>query len=100
MSIYLVAQVDIKDKERFLDYQNAVLPFLEEKQVDVLAVDDSPATIEGEESGKRMVIIRFDSREAFDAFWHSAEYQEMAKIRFESADATVNLLQEENILIQ
>ena len=71
-----------------------------EWRVDVLAVDDSPATIEGEESGKRMVVIRFDSREAFDAFWQSPEYQEMAKIRFESADTTINLVQEENILIQ
>ncbi|NRA97106.1 MAG: DUF1330 domain-containing protein [Planctomycetes bacterium] len=100
MSIYLVAQVDIKDKERFLDYQNAVLPFLEEKQIEVLAVDDSPTTIEGEETGNRMVIVRYDNREAFDAFWQSAEYQEMAKIRFESADTTINLVQEENILIQ
>ena len=100
MSIYLVAQVDIKDKERFLDYQNAVLPFLEEKQIEVLAVDDSPTTIEGEETGNRMVIVRYDNREAFDAFWQSAEYQEMAKIRFESADTTINLVQEENLLIQ
>ena len=100
MSISLVAQVDIKDKERFLDYQNAVLPFLEEKQIEVLAVDDSPTTIEGEETGNRMVIVRYDNREAFDAFWQSAEYQEMAKIRFESADTTINLVQEENILIQ
>ncbi len=100
MSIYVVAQVDIKDKERFLDYQNTALPFLEEKQVEVLAVDDNPTTIEGEETGNRMAILRFDNRGAFDAFWESAEYQEMAKIRFESADATINLLQEANILIQ
>ncbi len=100
MSIYLVAQVDIKDKERFLDYQNTVLPFLEEKQVEVLAVDDSPATIEGKETGNRMALIRFEDREAFDAFWNSPEYREMAKIRFESADATINLLQEKNILIE
>ncbi len=100
MSIYVVAQVDIKDKERFLDYQNTALPFLEEKQVEVLAVDDNPTTIEGEATGNRMAILRFDNREAFDAFWESVEYQEMAKIRFESADATINLLQEANILIQ
>ena len=100
MSIYVVAQVHIKDKERFLEYQNTALPFLEEKQVEVLAVDDSPTTIEGEETSNRMAILRFDNREAFDAFWESAEYQEMAKIRFESADATINLLQEANILIQ
>ncbi len=100
MSIYVVAQVDIKNKERFLEYQNTVLPFLGEKQVEVLAVDDNPIAIEGEETGNRMVILRFDNREAFDAFWQSAEYQEMAKIRFESAEATVNLLQEENILVQ
>ena len=63
-------------------------------------MDDSPTTIEGEETGNRMVIVRYDNREAFDAFWQSAEYQEMAKIRFESADTTINLVQEENILIQ
>ena len=100
MSIYLVAQVDIQDKEAFLVYQNTVLPLFEEKQIEILAVDDSPVAIEGAETGKRMAIVRFDDREAFDAFWLSAEYQEMAKIRFESADATINLLQEANILIQ
>ena len=100
MSIYLVAQVDIQDKEAFLVYQNTVLPLFEEKQIEILAVDDSPVAIEGAETGKRMAIVRFDDREAFDAFWLSAEYQEMIKIRWDSTDSSINLLQEENILVK
>ena len=49
MSLYLVARVHIRDKERFLDYQNAVLELIAEKQLEVLALDDDAAIVEGEE---------------------------------------------------
>ena len=48
MSLIMVAIISIEDEDKYLEYQNKVLPMFEELGIDVLAVDDSPKAIEGE----------------------------------------------------
>ena len=38
MSVIMVAIIDIEDEDKYLEYQNKVLPMFEELGVDVLAV--------------------------------------------------------------
>ncbi len=97
MSVYMVAQISINDKTVFRDYHDAIFDFFEQKNVDVLAIDDCPAVVEGEDKGRRMVILRFDTAEEYYALWKSKELQDIAQLRFDSSESRINLLQERNI---
>ena len=65
MSKIMVALIDIENEQGYLEYQNIVLPMFLEMGIEVLAVDDSPKAIEGETREQRMVVIKFESDEAF-----------------------------------
>ena len=65
MSVIMVAIIDIEEEDKYLEYQNKVLPMFEELGVDVLAVDDSPKAIEGEARNQRIVVLRFADEKGF-----------------------------------
>jgi len=71
MSKIMVAMINIEDEQGYLEYQNVVLPMFLEMGIEVLAVDDSPKAIEGETRDQRMVVIKFESDEAFYNWYDS-----------------------------
>ena len=81
MSVIMVAIIDIEDEDKYLEYQNKVLPMFEELGVDVLAVDDSPKAIEGEARNQRIVVLRFADEKGFYGWYESDAYQAIKPIR-------------------
>ena len=97
MSLIMVAIISIKDDDKYLEYQNKVLPMFEELGIEVLAVDDSPKPIEGETRSQRIVVLRFADKEEFNSWYESEAYKAIKPIRLNASNGELHLLQELNL---
>ena len=97
MSLVMVAIISIKDDDKYLEYQNKVLPMFEELGIEVLAVDDSPKPIEGEARRQRIVVLRFADEEEFNSWYESEAYKAIKPIRLNASNGEIHLLQELNL---
>ncbi len=97
MSLIMVAIISIKDDDKYLEYQNKVLPMFEELGIEVLAVDDSPRPIEGETRSQRIVVLRFADKEEFNSWYESEAYKAIKPIRLNASNGEIHLLQELNL---
>ena len=97
MSKIMVAFIDIENEKGYLEYQNSVLNMFVEMGIEVLAVDDSPKAIEGKERNERIVVIKFESEEAFYEWYDSPEYKKILPIRLANSNGEVHLLEEQNL---
>jgi uncharacterized protein (DUF1330 family) len=70
-------------------YVAKVIPSIQAGGGRILGFDESPEIVEGEVGYPRTVILEFRSREAFRAWYDSAEYQAILPLRLESTPGTV-----------
>lgn len=92
MTVFALALLKFKDREAYQRYQERFMPILMEFGGRLLAADENPDTIEGIWEGDKVVLISFTSRERFAAWSQSPSYQEIARDRRSSVEATVLLL--------
>ena len=83
---YWIAQVDVRDPERYKDYVAAAKPAVEKFGAKFVARGGAFARLEGRVRA-RNVIIEFPSLQAAVDCYNSPEYQIAAAIRQEVADA-------------
>jgi uncharacterized protein (DUF1330 family) len=72
MTAYLIANFDITDPEGYRGYQGVAAPILVGGKVIVL--DGDSGKKEGD-AGHQTVVIEYETREAAEAAYNSAEYQ-------------------------
>ncbi|MBW2236373.1 MAG: DUF1330 domain-containing protein [Deltaproteobacteria bacterium] len=89
MSVYVVAQSRIDDRERLTEYVGKALPTIQAGGGRVLAFDETPEVVEGEIAHPRTVILEFPSHEVFRAWYDSEGYQAILPLRLESAPGTL-----------
>jgi uncharacterized protein (DUF1330 family) len=89
MSVYVIAQGRIENREMLDRYVAKVLPSLQAHGARVLAFDETPHVVEGEVPYPRTVIIEFADRDAFDAWYASDEYQAILPLRLESTPGSL-----------
>jgi uncharacterized protein (DUF1330 family) len=92
MSCYIVARVTIHDRARYDRYAAAFLPVLRQYGGRLLASDEAPVTMEGQD-GRKLVLLAFADRDAALAWANSPEYAEIAKDRIAGAVVEVVLAQ-------
>ena len=92
MSVYLVAQLKIHDRERYNQYVSGFMEIFAKYAGRVLAVDEAPKTLEGEWNYTRMVLLEFPSEEQARAWFESDEYRRLAQHRHAAADADIVLI--------
>jgi uncharacterized protein (DUF1330 family) len=81
---YLVADVTVTNPGPYVEYQEKV-PALVAKYGGKYLVRAGPMhTMEGDLSIKRMVIVEFESLDAARAFYESADYAPLLKLRKEN----------------
>ncbi len=83
---YWIAQVDVRDPERYKDYVAAARPAFEKYGANFIARGGAFTQLEGRVRA-RNVIIEFPSLQAAVDCYNSPEYQVAAAIRQEVADA-------------
>jgi uncharacterized protein (DUF1330 family) len=86
MAYFFIAQIKINDKAGYQNYVSRAGEIFSKYRGKYLAVDNNPEVLEGRWNYTRTVLIRFDSRNDFNDWYHSEEYQEILKYRLKSAD--------------
>ncbi|MDA1073422.1 MAG: DUF1330 domain-containing protein [Proteobacteria bacterium] len=82
MSVYLIANLTIHDRERYAQYEKGFMEIFQQFQGEAVAVDEAQEVLEGDYDCTRTVILRFPDREAAHAWYDSEAYRELAKHRF------------------
>ncbi len=88
---YWIAQVDVRDAERYKDYISTATPAFERYGANFLARGGSVTQLEGK-GRSRNVVIEFPSMQHALDCYNSEEYQQALKIRKEVADSELMIM--------
>ena len=91
MSAYLVAQVQIEDRDEYRKYEAGFIQILQRFEGELLAIDDEAQVLEGEWPYTRTVVLRFADADAARRWYDSPDYQTLARHRFRAASANIVL---------
>lgn len=89
MTHYLIAQIDIVDRETYAKYEAGFMEIFAKYNGTMLAVDEAPKLLEGSWPYTRTVLISFPSESQALDWYQSDEYQALAQHRFASSSANV-----------
>ncbi len=89
MSVYVIAQGKIENRELLDQYGAKVGSTIKSHQGRVVAYDEEPEVVEGSIDHPRTVILEFPSMTAFYAWYNSPEYQEILPLRLKSTPGTL-----------
>jgi uncharacterized protein (DUF1330 family) len=81
MPAYIVVEVEVLDPQRYESYKAMVPPSFEPYGGRFLVRGGKVATLEGEWSPKRFVMVEFPSVDKAKAWWDSPEYAEAKALR-------------------
>jgi uncharacterized protein (DUF1330 family) len=86
MNYYFLANIRINNPKEYQLYLDKADAIFDKYNGEYLAVDESPAVLEGRWNYTKSVIIKFKNRHDFDEWYHSDEYQEILKFRLSASD--------------
>lgn len=92
MSVYAIALLKIHDRDGYRTYEQGFMEIFQRSPGRILAVDEAPGVVEGEWPWTRTVLLEFPDRAALDAWYHSDDYQALARHRFLAADGAVAVI--------
>jgi uncharacterized protein (DUF1330 family) len=92
MPVYAIFNYDVADRDGYQQYQKAAGPSFAGRTFKVLALDPDTTRVEGERSGMQTVILEFETKEAFDDWYQSPEYQTAVGTRLAATTNGVGLL--------
>ena len=90
---YWIAHVDVRDPETYKLYVEGAKPAFERFGAKFLARGGGFTQLEGDDVGKRHVVIEFDSVETAKACYNSPEYQAAREHRLPVATATMLIIE-------
>lgn len=93
MSLYFMANIKMKNKQAYQKYLDRAGEVFEKFRGTYLAVDNGPEVLEGEWNYSRAVLICFETRKDFDAWYQSDEYQEILQSRLLASECDTILIQ-------
>jgi uncharacterized protein (DUF1330 family) len=97
MSVYVIAQISITDRDRYNKYQARFLEVFAKFKGQLLAADENPQVVEGTWEKEKVVLMKFPDKESFEAWAFSPEYREIAKDRKAGSDGVVLLVKSFNL---
>jgi uncharacterized protein (DUF1330 family) len=92
MEVYVIAQISITDREAYNRYQARFSDVFRQFKGQLLAADEKPEIIEGEWNRKKVVLMKFPDKQAFEEWAFSPAYQEISKDRQAGSDGVVLLI--------
>ena len=95
MAGYVIADVDVTDPELFAEYRKLVSATVEQYGGKYLVRGGETEVVEGDRTPHRTVVIEFESYERAKAWYHSDEYAPALKMRLDSADSSVIIVEGE-----
>jgi uncharacterized protein (DUF1330 family) len=92
MSAYIIAQLQIHDRERYAEYEAGFMDIFQRFEGTLLAVDEAPQTIEGDWNWTRTVLIEFPSDAQAKEWYRSDAYQTLAQHRWAASDGNIVMI--------
>lgn len=96
MAAYVVVNYDLTNIEGYKAYPPAVLPTLEAHGAEILVADYDSTTLEGN-PGSVTIVIKFQSKDAVNAWYDSPEYQDIIGLRTDNSEGTAVVVDEFNL---
>jgi len=93
MTHYFVAQIRINDQDEYNKYLDKFDDIFSGYKGEYLAIDESPALLEGEWNYSKSVLIKFNSKKEFEDWYYSEDYQKILKHRLKAAKCDTILLE-------
>jgi uncharacterized protein (DUF1330 family) len=93
MACYFSAQIRIHDPEEYNRYLANFDEIFSRYKGEYLAIDESPTLLEGEWNYTKSVLIKFNSRQDFEEWYFSRDYQQILKFRLNAAKCDSILLE-------
>jgi uncharacterized protein (DUF1330 family) len=93
MSHYFIAQIKIHNEAEYRKYIEKSGEVFAKYNGKYLAVDNNPAVLEGNWNYTRTVLIEFESKSDFDAWYGSDSYQEILEHRLKGATCDTILVE-------
>jgi len=85
MAYYFVAQIRIDDPVEYGKYLDKIDNIFASYKGEYLAVDESPEILEGNWDYTKSVLIKFESRQDFENWYYSEDYQSILKHRLRAS---------------
>lgn len=92
MSVYLIATLNINDRERYSEYEAGFMDIFLRYKGTVLSVDEAPHALEGDWGFTRTVLIQFPSEEEALAWYQSEDYQTLMQHRTAASDGNIVMI--------
>jgi uncharacterized protein (DUF1330 family) len=96
MSYYFIANIKIKNLDEYKKYLNEASEIFSKYNGKYLAVDDKPQILEGKWNYTRTVLIEFKSKEDFEMWYNSDDYQRILKYRLKASECDTILVSGDN----
>ena len=90
---YFVAQIRIHNQDEYQKYLDKFDDIFSCYKGEILAIDESPVLLEGKWSYTKSVIIKFKSKQEFDDWYYSIDYQKILKHRLNASDCDTILIE-------
>ncbi len=93
MSVYIIVDLDVTDPEKFAKYREQVSPLIEAYGGKYIVRGGEHEVLEGGWNPNRLVVLEFESAAAAKKFWDSDDYAPVKKMRHESAQSNIVLVE-------
>jgi len=93
MKYYFVAQIRINDPEEYEKYLERFDYIFSKYKGEYLAIDESPTLLEGDWDYSKSVLIKFNSKQDFEDWYYSVDYQSILKHRLKASKCDTILLE-------
>ncbi|MDD3905474.1 MAG: DUF1330 domain-containing protein [Candidatus Omnitrophica bacterium] len=85
MSVYMIVEAkEVMDKNKYGEYIKKVPQTIDKFDGEYLARGGKVTVASGDWDPARIIMVRFESMEKFNAWWNSPEYRVIAPLREES----------------
>lgn len=92
MSIFVIAQISITDRDAYDKYQARFLEVFTKFKGKLLAADENPQIIEGVWKREKVILMQFPDENSFRGWANSPEYLEISKDRKLGSEGVVLLV--------
>jgi uncharacterized protein (DUF1330 family) len=90
---YFVAQIKIHDPVEYEKYLENFDDIFSRFKGEYLAIDESPTLLEGTWDYTKSVLVKFNSKNDFEDWYYSEDYQNILKYRLNSAKCDTILIE-------
>lgn len=92
LSYYFIANIKINDEKEYQKYLDEVDNIFSNFNGKYISVDENPIILEGKWNYTKCVLIQFDSKQDFDDWYFSHEYQNILKYRLNASECDTILV--------